>query len=45
MGEFVNRCFAAFEEKNSLKLMVVGRVARWFLFKPEIPILVNFGVP
>jgi hypothetical protein len=23
----------------------VGRVARWFVFKPKIPIWINFGGP
>jgi hypothetical protein len=26
-------------------VVVFGRVARWFVFKPKIPIWVNFGGP
>jgi hypothetical protein len=25
--------------------MLLGRVARWYIFKPKIPIWVNFGGP
>jgi hypothetical protein len=28
-----------------LTLVVAIRVARWFVFKPKIPILVKFGGP
>jgi hypothetical protein len=28
---------------SSLNFAVSGRVARWFVFKPKIPIWVNFG--
>jgi hypothetical protein len=35
-------------EKGSVTLLVAGkertRVARWFVFKPIIPLCVNFGV-
>jgi hypothetical protein len=29
----------------NLRLMYVSRVTRWFIFKPNIPIEVNFGRP
>jgi hypothetical protein len=29
----------------TVKSSLWGRVARWFLFKPKIPILDNFGGP
>jgi hypothetical protein len=31
--------------KTHLKRLSSSRVARWFLFKPKIPIWVNFGGP
>jgi hypothetical protein len=30
---------------NKDRLILQSRVARWFIFKPKIPIWVNFGGP
>jgi hypothetical protein len=44
IGDFLQNTSKIFHSKEvSHFKWVVSRVARWFVFKPKIPIWVNFG--
>jgi hypothetical protein len=45
-GLFFSRCEEVeLEEKNQNEILLSAGVARWYIFKPIIPIWVNFGRP